>query len=76
MNKTLVFKELALLAFSVVIIEGAEADAGDVSILGKPDVLALGVADVSIIGVADVSTAVPATVVAEAYDGFSSELVK
>lgn len=68
MNKALVFKELALLAFSVVIIEGAEADAGDVSILG--------VADVSIIGVADVSTAVPATMVAEAYDGFSSELVK
>lgn len=63
MNKTLVFKELALLAFSVVIIEGVEADAGDVSILG--------VADVSMLGVTDAPT-----VVEEAYDGFSSELVK
>jgi hypothetical protein len=55
MNKALVFKELALLAFSVVIIEGAEADAGDVSMLGVADA---------------------PTVVEEAYDGFSSELVK
>lgn len=46
----LIFKELALLALSVVIIEGEYADAPDVTILGVADGLTLGVEEVSAFG--------------------------
>ena len=46
----LIFKELALLALSVVIIEGEYADATDVTILGVADDLTLGVEEVSAFG--------------------------
>lgn len=46
----LIFKELALLALSVVIIEGEYADATDVTILGVADGLTLGVEEVSAFG--------------------------
>lgn len=49
MNKALIFTEFALLTFSVVIIEGVETDARDVSILGMADVFKPEEADVFVI---------------------------
>lgn len=45
-NKALIFSELALFGFSVVINEGVEADLGDASTLGITEVSILGMVDV------------------------------